>query len=35
MRAMDVTKEAKELSIGHIIKRINERDLKINITFNR
>lgn len=31
----DVTKEAKELSSGHIIKRINDRNLKINILFNR
>ncbi|OOM81131.1 ABC-ATPase domain-containing protein [Clostridium sp. BL-8] len=31
----DVTKEAKELSSGHIIKRINDRNLKINISFNR
>lgn len=31
----DVTKEAKELSKGHIIKRINEKNLKINIIFNR
>ena len=31
----DVTKEAKELSKGHIIKRINDKNLKINIVFNR
>jgi len=31
----DVTKEAKELSKGNIIKRINEKNLKINILFNR
>ena len=31
----DVTKEAKNLSTGHIIKRINDRNLKINIRFNR
>lgn len=31
----DVTKEAKELSSGQIIKRINDRNLKINISFNR
>lgn len=31
----DVTKETKELSSGHIIKRINDRNLKINISFNR
>jgi len=31
----DVTKEAKELSKGHIIKRINAKNLKIDITFNR
>ncbi len=31
----DVTKEAKELSSGHIIKRINDRNLKIDISFNR
>lgn len=31
----DVTKEAKVLSSGHIIKRINDRNLKIDISFNR
>jgi predicted ABC-class ATPase len=31
----DVTKEAKELSSGYIIKRINDRNLKIDISFNR
>ena len=31
----DVTKEAKELSKGHIIKRINDRSLKLDIAFNR
>src|SRR5471030_216576 len=31
----DVTKEAKELSKGHIIKRIKDKNLKIDITFNR
>ena len=33
--ALDVTKEAKKLSIGNITKRINERNLKIDITYNR
>lgn len=33
--AVDVTKEAKMLSKGHIIKRINDRNLKIDISFNR
>lgn len=33
--AVDVTKEAKKLSAGHITKRINERNLKIDIAFNR
>jgi len=31
----DVTKEAKALSEGHITKRISEKNLKINIAFNR
>lgn len=31
----DVTKEAKELSRGKIIERINNRNLKIDISFNR
>lgn len=31
----DVTKEAKELSRGHVLKRIEERELKINISFDR
>jgi predicted ABC-class ATPase len=31
----DVTKEAKALSKGDITKRINEKNLKINIVFNR
>ena len=31
----DVTKEAKELSKGDIIKRINHKNLKIDIAFNR
>ncbi|MBU3180072.1 ABC-ATPase domain-containing protein [Clostridium psychrophilum] len=31
----DVTKEAKRLSLGNITKRVNERDLKIDIGFNR
>jgi predicted ABC-class ATPase len=31
----DVTKEAKELSRGQIIERINNRNLKIDISFNR
>ena len=31
----DVTKEAKELSKGHIIKRINDKNFKIDIAFNR
>ncbi len=33
--AVDVTKEAQKLSKGHIIKRINDRNLKIDIAFNR
>lgn len=33
--AKDVTKAAKALSKGHIIKRINERNLKLDIVFNR
>jgi predicted ABC-class ATPase len=33
--AVDVTKEAKKLSEGHIIKRINDRNLKIDIAFSR
>ena len=33
--AKDVSKEAKKLSKGHIIKRINDRGLKIDIMFNR
>ncbi|MCB2290924.1 ABC-ATPase domain-containing protein [Clostridium sp. CS001] len=33
--AMDVTKEAKNLSKGHILKRINDRNLKIHIAFNK
>lgn len=33
--AKDVTKQAKELSKGNIIKRIKDRDIKINISFNR
>jgi predicted ABC-class ATPase len=33
--AVDVTIEAKKLSRGHIIKRINDRNLKIDIAFNR
>ncbi|MBZ9607644.1 ABC-ATPase domain-containing protein [Clostridium estertheticum] len=33
--AKDVTKKAKKLSSGHITKRINERNLKIDISFNR
>jgi predicted ABC-class ATPase len=32
---VDVTKEAKNLSEGYIIKRINDRNLKIDIVFNR
>lgn len=31
----DVTKQAKDLRKGNIIKRINENNLKINISFNR
>ncbi|MBU3106099.1 ABC-ATPase domain-containing protein [Clostridium gasigenes] len=31
----DVTKEAKELSTGHILERIKNRKLKIDINFNR
>ncbi|WP_315073654.1 ABC-ATPase domain-containing protein [uncultured Clostridium sp.] len=31
----DVTKEAKELRSGHMIKRIKDRNLKIDISFNR
>lgn len=31
----DVTKEAKELSKGHILERIKNRNLKIDINFNR
>ena len=31
----DVTKEAKELSTGKILSRVNKRDLDINIDFNR
>ncbi|MFT5872091.1 MAG: putative ABC-class ATPase, partial [Clostridium sp.] len=31
----DVTKEAKKLSKGHIIKRINDKNLKIDIMFKR
>lgn len=31
----DVTKQAKALSSGNIIKRINEKNLKIDIAFNR
>ena len=33
--AKDVTKAAKALSKGHILKRINERNLKLDIAFNR
>lgn len=33
--AKDVTKKAKALSCGNIIKRINEKNLKINISFSR
>jgi len=33
--AVDVTKKAKKLSEGNIIKRINERNLEIDIFFNR
>ncbi|MGH4117449.1 ABC-ATPase domain-containing protein [Clostridium sp.] len=33
--AVDVTIKAKKLSHGHIIKRINDRNLKIDISFNR
>ena len=31
----DVTKEARKLSNGHIIKRINDKNFKIDIAFNR
>lgn len=31
----DVTKEAKDLSKGHILERIRNRELKIDINFNR
>ncbi|MGL5085761.1 MAG: ABC-ATPase domain-containing protein [Clostridium sp.] len=31
----DVTKEAKDLSKGHILERVKNRKLKININFNR
>lgn len=31
----DVTKEAKNLSLGNITKRVNDRDIKIDIVFNR
>ena len=34
-KAKDVTKEAKSLSIGHILERIENRKLKIDINFNR
>ncbi len=34
-QAKDVTKEAKRLSEGHIIKRMNKRNLKTDIAFNR
>ncbi|MGH4139170.1 ABC-ATPase domain-containing protein [Clostridium sp.] len=33
--AVDVTEKAKKLSLGHIIKRIADRNLKIEIAFNR
>jgi len=33
--ALDVTKEAKKLRHGNILKRVNDRDLKIDINFNR
>lgn len=33
--ALNVTKEAKNLSLGNINQRINDRDLKIEIVFNR
>lgn len=33
--AVDVTEKAKKLSEGHITKRINDRNLKIDIEFNR
>jgi len=33
--AVDVTAEAKELSLGHITKRVNDRNLLIDMTFNR
>ncbi|MGH4051220.1 MAG: ABC-ATPase domain-containing protein [Clostridium sp.] len=33
--AIDVTKEAKNLSIGNITKRVNARNLKIDIKFKR
>ncbi|MBZ9687061.1 ABC-ATPase domain-containing protein [Clostridium estertheticum] len=32
---LDVTREAKKLSSGNIIKRINDKNLKIDILFNR
>ena len=32
---LDVTEKAKELSTGKILKRIDERDIDININFNR
>ncbi|MBU3190207.1 ABC-ATPase domain-containing protein [Clostridium bowmanii] len=33
--AVDVTEKAKKLSLGHIIKRIMDRNVKIDIAFNR
>jgi len=33
--AIDVTKEAKKLSLGNITKRVNDRNLKIDIKFKR
>ena len=33
--AVDVTAEAKELSLGHITKRVNDSNLLIDMTFNR
>ncbi|MGV8982617.1 ABC-ATPase domain-containing protein [Clostridium sp.] len=33
--AVDVTEKAKKLSLGHIIKRITDRNLTIDIAFNR
>jgi len=33
--ALDVTAEAKELSLGHITKRVNDSNLLIDMTFNR